>query len=106
MLNSFLMAFSLALASLTLWMVISRVVRSLGQITAAMGKIAGGETSVVVPCTTRRDEMGSMARALLVFKENAVKVLQCAVRRLRQRGDGLVGQRDRAAGAGIGENRR
>jgi methyl-accepting chemotaxis protein len=75
MLNAFLMAFSLALASLTLWMVISRVVRSLGQITAAMGKIAGGETSVVVPCTTRRDEMGSMARALLVFKENAVKVL-------------------------------
>ena len=75
MLNAFLMAFSLALASVTLWMVISRVVRSLGQITAAMGKIAGGETSVVVPCTTRRDEMGSMARALLVFKENAVKVL-------------------------------
>jgi methyl-accepting chemotaxis protein len=75
MLNAFLMAFSLALASLTLWMVISRVVRSLGQITAAMGKIAGGETSVAVPCTTRRDEMGSMARALLVFKENAVKVL-------------------------------
>ena len=75
MLNAFLMAFSLALAALTLWMVISRVVRSLGQITAAMGKIAGGETSVVVPCTTRRDEMGSMARALLVFKENAVKVL-------------------------------
>jgi methyl-accepting chemotaxis protein len=75
MLNAFLMAFSLALASLTLWMVISRVVRSLGQITAAMGKIAGGETSVAVPCTTRRDEMGSMARALLVFKENAVKML-------------------------------
>jgi methyl-accepting chemotaxis protein len=75
MLNAFLMAFSLALAALTLWIVISRVVRSLGQITAAMGKIAGGETSVVVPCTTRRDEMGSMARALLVFKENAVKVL-------------------------------
>ena len=75
MLNGFLMAFSLALAALTLWMVISRIVRSLGQITAAMGKLAGGETSVVVPCTTRRDEMGSMARALLVFKENAVKVL-------------------------------
>ena len=75
MLNGFLMAFSLALAALTLWMVISRIVRSLGQITAAMSKLAGGETSVVVPCTARRDEMGSMARALLVFKENAVKVL-------------------------------
>ena len=75
MLNGFLMAFSLVLAALTLWMVISRVVRSLGQITAAMGKLAGGEISVDVPCTQRRDEMGSIARALLVFKENAVKVL-------------------------------
>ena len=75
MLNGFLMAFSLVLAALTLWMVISRVVRSLGQITAAMGKLAGGKTSVDVPCTQRRDEMGSIARALLVFKENAVKVL-------------------------------
>src|SRR5215212_912585 len=75
MLNGFLMAFSLVLAALTLWIVISRVVRSLGQITAAMGKLACGEISVDVPCTQRRDEMGSIARALLVFKENAIKVL-------------------------------
>ena len=73
-LNGFLMAFSLLLAAGALWMVISRIVRSLGQMTAAMSEIADGETSVVVPCVDRRDEMGSMARALLVFKENAVKV--------------------------------
>jgi len=73
-LNAFLMIFSLVLAAATLWMVTSRVVRSLGQMTDAMSELAGGETSVVVPCSSRRDEMGSMARALLVFKENAVKV--------------------------------
>jgi methyl-accepting chemotaxis protein len=73
-LNAFLMIFSLFLAAATLWMVISRVVRSLGQMTEAMSELAGGETSVVVPCSDRRDEMGLMARALLVFKENAVKV--------------------------------
>jgi methyl-accepting chemotaxis protein len=73
-LNAVLMAFSLLLAAATLWMVISRVVRSLGQMTEAMSEIASGETSAVVPCSNRRDEMGSMARALLVFKENAVKV--------------------------------
>src|SRR5206468_2886975 len=33
-----------------------------------------GNTSLVVPCVDRRDEMGAMARALLVFKENAEKV--------------------------------
>ena len=42
--------------------------------TEAMSGLAGGETSVVVPCADRRDEMGSMARALLVFKENALRV--------------------------------
>ena len=73
-LNGFLMLFSLLLAAATLWMVISRIIRSLGQMTAAMSELAGGETSVVVPCSNRRDEMGSMARALLVFKENAVRM--------------------------------
>lgn len=73
-LNAFLMTFSLLLAAATFWIVISRIVRSLGQMTDAMSELAGGETSVVVPCSNRRDEMGSMARALLVFKENIVKV--------------------------------
>jgi methyl-accepting chemotaxis protein len=73
-LNAFLMTFSLLLAAATFWIVISRIVRSLGQMTDAMSELAGGETSVVVPCSNRRDEMGSMARALLVFKENVVKV--------------------------------
>ena len=73
-LNAVLMAFSLLLAAATFWMVISRIIRSLGQMTEAMSGLAGGETSVVVPCADRRDEMGSMARALLVFKENALRV--------------------------------
>jgi methyl-accepting chemotaxis protein len=80
-LNGFLMTFSLLLAGATLWMVVSRVIRSLGQMTAAMSELAGGETSVVVPCANRRDEMGSMARALLVFKENAVRVLNMQAER-------------------------
>jgi len=73
-LNACLMTFSLLLAAATLWMVISRIIRSLGQMTEAMSVLAGGETSVVVPCSSRRDELGSMARALLVFKDNAVNV--------------------------------
>ncbi|CAN7411967.1 methyl-accepting chemotaxis protein [Bradyrhizobium sp. LjRoot220] len=73
-LNGLLMAFSLLLAAATLWMVTIRIIRSLGQMTDAMGELAGGGTSVVVPCSDRRDELGSMARALLVFKDNAVRV--------------------------------
>jgi methyl-accepting chemotaxis protein len=46
----------------------------MNQMTGAMSEIAQGNTSAAVPCTDRRDEMGAMARALLVFKENAEKV--------------------------------
>jgi methyl-accepting chemotaxis protein len=42
--------------------------------TAAMSEIAEGNTSVAVPSVARRDEMGAMARALLIFKDNAEKV--------------------------------
>jgi methyl-accepting chemotaxis protein len=73
-LTAVMMAFSIALAAGALWVVFNRIVRSMGQMTGAMSEIALGNTSLVVPCTNRRDEMGAMARALLVFKENAEKV--------------------------------
>lgn len=41
-LNAILMAFSLLLAAATFWMVISRIIRSLGQMTEAMSGLAGG----------------------------------------------------------------
>jgi methyl-accepting chemotaxis protein len=74
LLNSFLMALSILLAVGALWIVFNRIVRSMNQMTGAMGTIAEGDTSIAVPCMDRRDEMGAMARALLVFKENAEKV--------------------------------
>ena len=72
--NGVLMAFSILLAAGALWIVFNRIVRSVNQMTDAMGEIAEGNTSIAVPCVDRRDEMGAMARALLVFKENAEKV--------------------------------
>ncbi len=74
LLNAVLMAFSIMLAAGALWIVFNRIVRSVGQMTAAMSDIAGGNISIDVPCTKRRDEMGAMGRALLVFKENAEQV--------------------------------
>jgi methyl-accepting chemotaxis protein len=72
--NGILLTFSVLLAAGALWIVFNRIVRSVGQMTGAMDAIAGGNTSIAVPCVDRRDEMGAMARALLVFKENAEKV--------------------------------
>ncbi len=72
--NGIVMALSILLAAGALWIVFNRIVRSMNQMTAAMGTIAGGDTEIVVPCLDRRDEMGAMANALLVFKENAEKI--------------------------------
>jgi methyl-accepting chemotaxis protein len=49
------------------------VVRPLVRITDAMRRIAGGDLSVTVPFAGRGDEIGSMAGALAVFKDNAVE---------------------------------
>jgi methyl-accepting chemotaxis protein len=41
--------------------------------TNVMGKLAAGDLTVLVPGQDRRDELGEMARALLVFRDNAEK---------------------------------
>ena len=79
--NAVLMVFSSLLAAGALWIVINRIVRSIGQMTGVMSEIADGNTSVAVPCVSRRDEMGAMARALLIFKENAQRVVSMQAER-------------------------
>jgi signal transduction histidine kinase/CheY-like chemotaxis protein len=48
------------------------VVQPLGQLTKAMRKVAQGDFSIEPPYQKRADEIGGMARALSVFKENAL----------------------------------
>ena len=50
-----------------------RVVRPLGAMTAAMGKLAEGDTTVEVPARGQQDEIGEMAAAVQVFKDNAIE---------------------------------
>lgn len=51
---------------------ISRPVQGL---TAAMGKLAAGDTSVAVPSLANRDEIGAMARAVDVFRESMIRAV-------------------------------
>lgn len=41
--------------------------------TVAMGKLAGGDTSTEIPCIGRTDEVGEMANAVQVFKDNMIE---------------------------------
>jgi methyl-accepting chemotaxis protein len=47
--------------------------RPLISLTRAMTRLAGGELSVAIPAADRRDEVGQMAQALLVFKDLMIK---------------------------------
>lgn len=50
------------------------IVRPLTSMTEAMGRLAAGDKSVEIPARDNTDEIGAMARALLVFKENMITI--------------------------------
>ncbi|KQT73580.1 chemotaxis protein [Methylobacterium sp. Leaf465] len=54
------------------------VTRPLAAMTAAMGRLAAGDLAVTVSGTERRDEVGLLARALQVFKDNALEARRLA----------------------------
>ena len=60
----------LAVCSLLGWL-LSRVTRPIRDMTQAMALLSRGELDTPIPALDRRDEVGAMARALVVFKENS-----------------------------------
>ncbi|MFZ5738058.1 methyl-accepting chemotaxis protein [Rhodopseudomonas thermotolerans] len=52
------------------------VTRGIVDMTAAMGRLAQNDLTVDVPHADRRDEIGKMAGAVQVFKDNAIRVRQ------------------------------
>ncbi|MFH1803858.1 MAG: methyl-accepting chemotaxis protein [Pseudomonadota bacterium] len=68
-------AVAAALAMVLISFVIARMIRGpVTRLTQVMGDIAGGDASLAVPYTTRLDEMGHMAGAVEVFRQNAEKL--------------------------------
>jgi methyl-accepting chemotaxis protein len=61
------------LAAGVMWMV-RGVAKPVAQMTEAMKRIANGELDCEVPARGRKDEIGAMAGAVQVFKENALQM--------------------------------
>src|SRR3546814_2828663 len=60
---------------LLLSLVTSRLIgKPLALMTSTMAKLADGDTSVLVPATDRRDDIGAMARTVETFKTNAIEL--------------------------------
>ena len=59
------------LSSLASALVSRFISRPIVAMTAAMRRLAGGDLATAIPAADRTDEVGQMAQALLVFRENA-----------------------------------
>ncbi len=55
------------------WLLSRMIATPVNALTGVMGQLASGDNSVEVPAVERGDEIGEMARAVLVFKEAAIE---------------------------------
>lgn len=67
------------------WIVGMLFARPISGMTEVMGKLASGDTSVDIPSTERGDEIGGMARAVVVFKDNMIQAEQLRTEQEQQK---------------------
>jgi methyl-accepting chemotaxis protein len=61
------------------WFIGRGIAGPLRRLSGAMGKLAAGDSSVDIPSTEAKDEIGAMARTVIVFRDNAIEREQLAV---------------------------
>jgi len=71
-----ILIFTLAIAVSAGWMVAARIVGPLSNLGDVMSIIANGDLNAEVKGTSRRDEVGKMAKALQVFKDAAIEKIR------------------------------
>lgn len=64
----------LLVAIASLMLLNAAVTRGIMAMTAAMGRLAQNDMTIDIPFSDRRDEVGAMAKAVQVFKDNAIRV--------------------------------
>ncbi|WP_417432777.1 methyl-accepting chemotaxis protein [Kiloniella sp.] len=67
-------AFLLFMSGMNLWWSRNHLNKPITAITSVMTRLADGDLSITVPAIEWKNEIGQMARAVLVFKENAEKI--------------------------------
>ncbi len=67
---------AIAIGSVVVFWLVLSTIPALRQMVEATGALAGGDLSIEVPFRDRRDETGDLARALHIFKDNALNLRQ------------------------------
>ncbi len=71
MINGAILLASIGLVLVSFWVAFFRILRPLSALTGAMGELANGHFSIVLPGLGRKDEIGDMAHAVETFKVKA-----------------------------------
>ncbi len=80
-----LMVLAVALGLASLLYINGRVLTPIARVTTAMGDVAGGDLARDIPYQSRGDEIGALARALDVFRSNALEKRQVEDELVRSR---------------------
>jgi methyl-accepting chemotaxis protein len=75
-----LLGAGLGIAATVIYLTSRSIVPPIVGMVGAMGQLAGGDHSVEIPATKNHDEIGLMARAVVVFKENMIKAKELAAK--------------------------
>jgi len=75
-----LLGVGLGVAATVVYLTNRSIVPPILKMVGAMGQLAGGDHSVEIPATDKKDEIGQMAKAVLIFKENMIKAKQLAAK--------------------------
>ena len=81
---------AVVIGAVAFWIVGIRVLRPINAMTATMTTMAEGSLEVDVPAQDRKDEVGEMARAVEVFKENGLEQRRLEAEAVEQRKESEV----------------
>jgi methyl-accepting chemotaxis protein len=68
-----------------MWTLIRQVIRHLAQLTETMRLLSNHQLEVDIPGAGRSDELGAMAQAMLVFRDNSLRADQLAAEQAEER---------------------
>jgi methyl-accepting chemotaxis protein len=69
-----LLGVGLTVAGLVAFLIIRSIVGPVRDMTRSMGSLADGDLETTIPALDKHDEIGEMAQAVQVFKDNAIRV--------------------------------
>jgi methyl-accepting chemotaxis protein len=75
-----LMGVGLGVAATVVYLTNRSIVPPILSMVGVMAQLAGGDHSVEIPATDNKDEIGQMAKAVLIFKESMIKAKELAAK--------------------------